>query len=280
MKLYKTLEDLKKVLMPYDVKNKCIGLVPTMGFLHKGHTSLIEKAAKENDMVVVSIFVNPTQFGPNEDYEKYPRDIKRDYELATQAGADIIFTPEVNQMYDHPKTTIQVKELTNKLCGLSRPGHFDGVTTVVAKLFNGVKPHKAYFGQKDAQQLIVIQKMVKDLNYDIEIIGCPIVRESDGLALSSRNVYLSTEERKQATILYKSLITIKDKIVNGERDAKSLKEEITRMIKSQPLAKIDYVALVDVYALENVEQIKDKVLIALAVKFGDTRLIDNIVVEV
>ncbi|MFP4698302.1 MAG: pantoate--beta-alanine ligase [Eubacteriales bacterium] len=281
MKVIKTIDELRDTIKPLKLQGKDIGFVPTMGYLHKGHCSLIEKATEENDVIVVSIFVNPTQFGPNEDFDKYPRDLERDLEMAKSSGATIIFVPDVQEIYlQNNKTYVEVKDITEKLCGLKRPGHFRGVTTVVTKLFNIVTPDKAYFGQKDAQQAIVIKKMVKDLNINIDIVVCPIIREKDGLAMSSRNVYLNTEERKQATILYKSLMEAKEKIINGERDVKKLSEYIKNRINSEPLANIEYVEIVDSETLANVFNITNEILIALAVRFGKTRLIDNLIMEV
>jgi pantoate--beta-alanine ligase len=252
-----------------------------MGFLHQGHLSLIKTAKKENDFVIVSIFVNPTQFGVGEDFEAYPRDLDNDSMLSESAGADVIFFPSISEMYPgNYQTFVEVTEITNNLCGKSRPTHFRGVTTVVNKLFNIVEPHRAYFGQKDAQQVAVIQKMVVDLNMNIEIIPCPIVREADGLAMSSRNTYLSPEQRNAALILSKSLFKVKDMINEGCIDAIQIKETITKMINKEPLAAIDYVEIVDSLSLNSISTIKGKVLIALAVKIGRTRLIDNILMEV
>ncbi|OPJ56274.1 pantoate--beta-alanine ligase [Alkalithermobacter paradoxus] len=283
MSLVKTIKELKEEIkrMSYG-KDISIGFVPTMGYLHEGHISLIKKAKLENDIVVVSVFVNPTQFGPNEDFESYPRDIERDYNLSISGGADIVFNPNVDEMYpDGASTFVNVKgDITNKLCGKSRPTHFEGVTTVVSKLFNIVKPTNAYFGQKDAQQVAVIQKMVRDLFFDINIVSCPIVREEDGLAMSSRNVYLNEEERNQALILSKSLFKARDMFLDGERDANVLRKFIIDNINTKELANIDYVDIVDAKTLENVETINSKAIIALAVKFGKTRLIDNIYLEV
>ena len=258
-----------------------VGFVPTMGYLHEGHLSLIKRAKAENDICIISIFVNPTQFGPNEDFEKYPRDFERDFTLSENAGADVVFVPEASEMYPNGfQTYIEVGELTQNLCGASRPGHFKGVTTVVAKLFNIVSAHRAYFGQKDAQQLLVLEKMVKDLNMDIEVIGCPIVREADGLAMSSRNVYLSPDERAQATIINKSLQEAKRLIKGGQRNANRLETAIRDIIAQAPLAKIDYIEIVSQDTLQSIETLEGKVLIAVAVHFGKTRLIDNFFMEV
>lgn len=281
MIIINTIKELKDIIKNYKKQNKTIGFVPTMGYLHEGHLSLIRAAKKENDFVVVSIFVNPTQFGIGEDFEAYPRDLDRDAKLSEAAGADVIFHPSISEMYPEKyQTFVEVVEITNKLCGISRPTHFKGVTTVVNKLFNIVEPDKAYFGQKDAQQVVVIQKMVKDLNMNVEIISCPIVREEDGLAMSSRNTYLNSEERKAALILSKSLFAARDMINKGCTDAMEIKEAIIKMISSEPLAVIDYVEIVDALNLNDIATLKSRVLIALAVKIGKTRLIDNIQVEV
>lgn len=281
MKIIKSIKEMKEVIAKEKANGNTIGFVPTMGYLHDGHLSLMKKAKEENDIVVVSIFVNPIQFGQGEDYEVYPRDIERDSKLAESVGVDYIFAPEVKEMY--PKgynTFVEVLGVTDKLCGASRPGHFRGVTTVVMKLFNIVTPDKAYFGQKDAQQVYVIKQMVRDLNMAVKIISCPIVREHDGLAMSSRNTYLSEEERKQALILSKSLFWAKDMINKGERNAKTLIEGIKSMINEMPLADIDYVEIIDYDTFREVEKLKGNILIALAVRIGKTRLIDNILVEV
>ncbi|USB34800.1 pantoate--beta-alanine ligase [Paenibacillus sp. YPG26] len=261
-----------------------VGFVPTMGFLHDGHASLLKQAREQNDLVVLSIFVNPIQFGPNEDLDRYPRDEQRDLALAAREGVDVVFLPSVQEMYPQPtKTKIAVSELTEELCGASRPGHFDGVTTVVGKLFHMVAPDTAYFGLKDAQQVAVIRQMVDDLNFDIKIVPCPIVRESDGLALSSRNVYLSEEEREQALILSRSLREAEDWIKsNPAVTTDEIRESLIRNIKSQPLAVIDYVdilafpSLTPVHTDAAINDLDVEILIALAVKFGTTRLIDNI----
>ncbi|MDU0330170.1 pantoate--beta-alanine ligase [Paenibacillus sp. 3LSP] len=264
-----------------------VALVPTMGYLHEGHASLLRKARAENDLVVLSIFVNPIQFGPNEDFERYPRDPEKDLALAEREGVDFVFLPTVEEMYPEPtRTHIKVDGLTDVLCGASRPGHFDGVTTVVGKLFHIVQPDRAYFGQKDAQQVAVITRMVEDLNFDIEVIPCPIVREADGLALSSRNVYLSPEERQAALVLSRSLEGARAK-AEGQTPvtAGELREEIREKISAEPLANIDYVEVSDFPELsplaedERVDAAgrQKGVLIAVAVKFGTTRLIDNVI---
>jgi pantoate--beta-alanine ligase len=249
-----------------------------MGFLHEGHKSLIVRAASENDYVVVSGFVNPTQFGPNEDFESYPRDIEKDRALCTEAGADIIFNPEPDEMYCDPLTTVSVDKITKTLCGASRPIHFDGVATVVSKLFNIVAPDRAYFGQKDAQQLIVIKKMVKDLNFDIEIVGCPIIREEDGLAKSSRNTYLNEAERKAALCLSRALNKGRSMIEMGEKSATTVKKAITDEINREPLSRIDYVEISDLETLQPTDS-TNGVLVAVAVYIGKTRLIDNFIIE-
>ena len=275
----KTVKEVREFVKDARRNGKTIGFVPTMGFLHEGHKSLIVRAAKENDVVVVSDFVNPTQFGPNEDFEAYPRDIDKDARLCEEAGADIIFNPEPDEMYSSPLTTISVDKITKGLCGKTRPIHFNGVCTVVSKLFNIVTPDRAYFGEKDAQQLIVVKKMVKDLNFDIEIIGCPIIRESDGLAKSSRNTYLNTEERSAALCLSRSLKIGKEMIENGEKEAQAVKNAIISEIEKEPLAKIDYVEIVDLDNLESTNRTDVGILCAMAVYIGKTRLIDNFIVE-
>lgn len=263
------------------LQDKRIGFVPTMGYFHEGHLALMRRAREENDFLVVSLFVNPTQFGPDEDYGRYPRDFERDKGLAEEEGVDLLFAPSVEDMYPEGYATyVEVTgRLTSSLCGVSRPGHFRGVTTVVAKLFNIVKPHRAYFGEKDAQQLRVIKRMVMDLNFDIEIVAVPTVREPDGLAMSSRNEYLSPEERKAALVLWRSLNLARSLVEAGERKADRIVSEMRRLIESEPLARIDYVEIVDSETLENVDVIEGEVLVALAVYIGTTRLIDNIVIS-
>ena len=275
--ILETIPELRKHLANWRKAQKSVGLVPTMGFLHEGHLSLIRRAKTGNDIVVVSVFVNPTQFGPNEDFESYPRNILRDTEMAMGAGADVIFYPTVSEMYPNGSSTfVEVAgNITRVLCGASRPSHFRGVTTVVNMLFNIVKPDRAYFGQKDAQQATVLMKMVKDLHMDIELIICSIVREADGLAMSSRNTYLSAEERKQAVVLSKALEKGKEAFSKGERNVDSLIEIITNKINEMPLAAIDYVSIYDYPSLETIEIIDNNALAAVAVKFGKTRLIDN-----
>ena len=274
----KTIDEIRNAVKTAKKQGKTVGFVPTMGFLHEGHKSLIVRAVSENDYVVVSDFVNPTQFGPNEDFESYPRDIEKDRALCTEAGADIIFNPEPAEMYCDPLTTVSVDKITKTLCGASRPIHFDGVTTVVSKLFNIVAPDRAYFGQKDAQQLIVIKKMVKDLNFDIEIVGCPIIREEDGLAKSSRNTYLNEAERKAALCLSRALNKGRSMIEMGEKSAKTVKKVITDEINREPLARIDYVEISDLETLQPADS-TNGVLAAVAVYIGKTRLIDNFIIE-
>ncbi|WP_145408866.1 pantoate--beta-alanine ligase [Paenibacillus xylanexedens] len=260
-----------------------VGFVPTMGYLHEGHASLMRAAKEQSDIVVLSIFVNPIQFGPNEDFDSYPRDEARDVETARLQGVDIVFIPSVNEMYPEPtQTTVSVSQLTDRLCGASRPGHFDGVTTVVSKLFNIVQPQRAFFGMKDAQQVAVIQQMVNDLNMAVEIVPCPIVRESDGLALSSRNVYLSAEQREQALVLSQALRSAQETIdTSPSVTAADIRVMLRRVIQASPLAVIDYAeiqAFPSLQPLADHEKVygREDVLIALAVKFGKTRLIDNI----
>lgn len=276
MQIIKTIDELRPIVKSWKKEGLSVGLVPTMGYLHDGHKSLIVRAASENDRVVVSDFVNPTQFGVGEDLDSYPRDIDRDAAVCEEAGADVIFHPEPEEMYFPDSCTfVDMDKLTKGLCGKTRPTHFRGVCTVVSKLFLIVAPDKAYFGQKDAQQLAVIRRMVRDLNFDIEIVGCPIVREKDGLAMSSRNTYLSKEEREAALILHKSLMLGKGMMEQGERDASKIKAAIVKNIETEPLARIDYVEIVDAETLENAEAIKGSVLTAMAVYIGRTRLIDN-----
>lgn len=276
MEIVKTVEEVRAQVKQWRAEGLSVGLVPTMGYLHKGHRSLIERAVQENDRVVVSVFVNPIQFGPKEDLASYPRDLERDKALCKSAGADLIFHPTPDDMYTKNFSTfIDMDTMTKGLCGKTRPIHFRGVCTVVGKLFNIVQPDRAYFGEKDAQQLAVIRHMVEDLNFNLEVVGCPIIREDDGLAKSSRNTYLSPEERKAATILYKGLEKGRELFEAGERDAEVIKQAVTEVIESEPLAKIDYVEIVDWKTLDPVKKIFDSVLNAVAVYIGKTRLIDN-----
>lgn len=258
-------------------EGKSIGLVPTMGSLHDGHLSLVKVAKKHTDVVVLSIFVNPMQFGPKEDYERYPRDLKHDEEMASEAGVDVIFYPSMKEMYPEGYATyVNVEKLTNNLCGVSRPGHFRGVATVVTKLFNIVKPEVAYFGQKDMQQALMIKKMAADLNMDTEVKITPIVREKDGLAMSSRNMYLSGTDRKDATVIYQALKNAEALIKSGERDAGKIVKVVEDMIRSKQSARIEYVKVVDIKELKDMKMISGEVMVATAVFFGNTRLIDNI----
>ena len=276
MKILKTVHDVRKLVNQWKKEGKTIGLVPTMGYLHEGHLSLIEKCKKENDKVIVSIFVNPTQFGENEDLTSYPKDIKRDSSLCENLGVDLIFNPDASEMYQDPCTFVNIESLSNHLCGKSRPIHFRGVCTVVSKLFIIINPDNAYFGQKDAQQLAIIKKMVKDLNFDINIVGCPIVREEDGLAKSSRNVYLNPKERKAALCLSKA-INVGKNLANTETNADKIKSEMRKIIEAEPLAKIDYIEIVDNDTMQPVSKMKENTLAAMAVFIGKTRLIDNFI---
>jgi len=282
MQVFDRIINMKKYVAEQKKQGKTVGFVPTMGFLHEGHASLIKKSASENDITIISIFVNPTQFGVNEDFSSYPRNFERDYELAEGAGAVALFYPEAKEMYPNGFSTyVSVENLTVRLCGTSRPAHFKGVTTVVLKLFNIVSPNRAYFGQKDAQQLAVIKRMTADLNLDISIVSCPIIREENGLAKSSRNVYLSDEEKSQAIALFNSLNFAKDYIEQGEKSTMSLKKQITKQIQDNaPLAKVDYVEIVDADNITELAYIEGRVLIALAVHFPSARLIDNIIINI
>ena len=278
MKIVKTISEIRDIVKEWRKAEYSIGLVPTMGYLHAGHGSLIEQSVKNNDKTVVSIFVNPTQFGPNEDLEKYPRDIKRDSELVASLGGDIIFNPEPEEMYKkNNATTIKVEGLSQKLCGITRPIHFAGVCQVVSKLFNIVTPDNAYFGLKDFQQYVIINKMVDDLNFPVKINPCAIVREESGLALSSRNVYLTDDERKSALSLNQSLNYAKSLISSGEKRASFIIDEITKIINNVPYSKIDYVKIVDIDTLDDIDIIDKKYAVLLAVYIVKTRLIDNFV---
>lgn len=280
MKIVNTINEVREAVKAWHKQGLTVGLVPTMGYLHEGHASLIARASKENDRVVVSDFVNPIQFAPNEDLASYPRDIDRDAKVCEENGADIIFHPTPEEMYHKDFSTfVDITGPSEELCGKSRPIHFRGVCTVVSKLFLIASPDKAYFGQKDAQQLAVIKRMVRDLNFDIEIVGCPIIREADGLAKSSRNTYLSPEERKAAVILHKALEKGKELVLNGEKSAKAVIDTVTQIINSEPLAKIDYVQVVDFPNIKVVEDINGDILTAVAVYIGKTRLIDNFIIE-
>ncbi len=278
MRIIYEQKEMQGIADKYRNWDKTIGFVATMGYLHEGHLSLIREAKKDNDVVFVSIFVNPTQFSPDEDLDKYPRDFKRDEEMLKKEGVDFLFYPTVETMY--PKnfqTYINVEELTKVLEGQSRPTHFRGVTTIVAKLFNITKPHKAYFGQKDAQQLIVIKRMVEDLNIDIEIVGMPIVRENDGLAMSSRNKYLSDKEREQAVCLHQALEKAKEMIDAGNYDVQKIKQEMEKVIYNYSIPKIDYISISNLTTLQELSQVEpSNTLISMAVFIGKTRLIDNL----
>jgi pantoate--beta-alanine ligase len=284
MIIFHTIREIREYVREQRKQGLTVGLVPSMGYLHEGHLSLVREAKAHCDIAVMSIFVNPLQFGPNEDFDAYPRDLKRDAQLAGSAGIDAIFAPDVNEMYPTGNgkslTYVDVEKVTEMLCGASRPGHFRGVTTVVSKLFNIVQPDKAFFGLKDAQQVVVIKQMVNDLNLPVEIVPCPIIRERDGLALSSRNVFLNEEERSQALVLSRSLQEAQRLFQAGERDAGSLMRMATKRIESQPLAKIDYVQIVSMRDLSPVtDLIEGEALMALAVRVGKTRLIDNTVLK-
>ncbi len=271
-----SIKETRNQVKEWKAQGLSVALVPTMGYLHEGHRSLIDRARKENDKVVVSIFVNPMQFGPNEDLDAYPRDLERDSKICEDGGVDLIFHPEVEEMYGPDFCGyVDMHTLPEKLCGASRPVHFRGVQTVVTKLFHIIPAHNAYFGQKDAQQLAIIRRMVIDLDFDIEIIGCPIIREDDGLAKSSRNTYLSEEERRQAVILNQSLDLAMQAIESGETDAIKVKQIITDKLNTCPLAKIDYVEVTSFDTIQPIEKVQGAVLIAIAVYIGTTRLIDN-----
>lgn len=276
MKLVKTIKEVRETVKEWKKIGLTVGFVPTMGYLHEGHASLIDASVRDCDKTVVSIFVNPMQFAPNEDLASYPRDIQHDSILCDAHGADLIFNPEPEEMYDEGFSSyVDMSVLTEDLCGISRPIHFRGVCTVVSKLFNIVTPDNAYFGEKDAQQLAVIKHMVHDLNMDINVIGCPIVRENDGLARSSRNTYLSPEERQAALILSKTIRLGKEMVKNGERDVKTILDAMKANIETEPLARIDYVKIVDSLTIKPVEKIEKPILCAMAVYIGKTRLIDN-----
>lgn len=280
MEILTKIEQVRAKVQEWKRAGNSVGFVPTMGYLHEGHKSLIDAARKENDRVVVSIFVNPMQFGPNEDLASYPRDLDKDAALCKAAGVDLIFHPEPEEMYAPGFCSyVDMDGLTAELCGKSRPVHFRGVQTVVLKLFHIVTPDRAYFGQKDAQQLAVVKRMVRDLNVGTKIIGCPIVREADGLAKSSRNTYLNEEERKAALVLSRSLNIGRALIESGEKDAAAVKQAVTQEIEKEPMARIDYVDVVDFETITPVNTICGSVLVAIAVFIGRTRLIDNFIVE-
>jgi pantoate--beta-alanine ligase len=280
MKVIRTVGRMRRLSDQIRKRGRLIGFVPTLGALHAGHLSLIQAAKKKADLVVVSIFINPTQFGPAEDFRQYPRDLKRDQEKCKKAGVDILFAPSISQMYSKGHATfVTTARLTEVLCGPFRPGHFRGVTTVVTQLFNIIKPHLAFFGQKDYQQAVVIQQMAKDLHLDVKIVILPIVREPDGLAMSSRNAYLSPKERTAARILYRALVTGREMILEGERNPLKIQSHLKALIQEEPLARIEYLTICHPKTLQEVEKVKDKTLIALAVWIGKTRLIDNILIK-
>ncbi|MBL8062148.1 MAG: pantoate--beta-alanine ligase [Anaerolineales bacterium] len=275
MDIISSLSDLRAARLSFE---GTVGLVPTMGYLHEGHLSLVSRARAENEHVIVTIFVNPTQFGANEDLSKYPRDLDRDLSLLRPLGVDVVWTPSAEMMYPPGyQTWVEVEALTHPLEGSMRPGHFKGVTTIVAKLFNATQPHKAYFGQKDAQQVAVIRRMVVDLNFPLEVIVCPTQREADGLAMSSRNKYLNEAERKAATVLFRALRAAKELYEAGERDAEILRIKMKEVLEMEPLAKMQYVSCADYDSLEELDVLKGRALLSMAVFLGKTRLIDNFV---
>jgi pantoate--beta-alanine ligase len=277
MQIIKTLAELRQVRQGLQGS---VGFVPTMGYLHEGHLSLVRRSRSENEHTFASIFVNPTQFGPSEDFDRYPRDYPRDFALLEGVKTDYVFLPEPKEMYPAGfNTWVDVLKVTERLEGAVRPGHFRGVATVVTKLFNIVQPHHAYFGQKDAQQCVVIRKMAVDLNMDLEVVICPTVREADGLAMSSRNVYLSKEERAQAPVIYLSLQKAREMWLAGERDAVRLRQAMTDLISQKPLGKIEYISLASALGLEELEKAEPPAVISTVVKFGKTRLLDNILLE-
>ncbi len=279
MKVVTTIEEVRNEVKAWKRAGQTVGLVPTMGYLHEGHQSLMKHARKDCDKVVVSVFVNPMQFGPNEDLDSYPRDMERDQAVCNEAGVDLIFHPDPSEMYhDDFSSFVDMNTLTGNLCGKTRPIHFRGVCTVVSKLFHIVTPDKAYFGQKDAQQLAVIRHMVEDLNEDIEIVGCPIIREEDGLAKSSRNTYLNPDERKAALCLSRAIFAGEKLAKAGETDAAVIRKTMVDIIEAEPLAQIDYVQIVDFKTLKDVELVQGTTLAAMAVYIGKTRLIDNFII--
>jgi len=281
MRIISSVKEIREAVRTYREKECKIGFVPTMGYFHEGHISLIKTSLLNNDITIASIFVNPTQFGEIEDYDRYPRNMERDIGIARDNDVDIIFKPSVEEIYpDGFKTKVIVKELTEKLCGKYRPGHFDGVCTIVLKLLNIIRPDNAYFGQKDAQQFIVIRRMVKDLNIDANIVVCPIIREKDGLAMSSRNIYLKSEERKASVLISRALFEAENKIKDGERDVTEIIREIKNILDKSALIKPQYIEAVDTDTLENISVIKGRILLAIAAYVGNVRLIDNIIMEV
>jgi len=277
MKIIETIAEMRRIRRKLP---EPVGFVPTMGYLHEGHLVLARRAKAENASAVVSIFVNPTQFGPSEDFKRYPRDPERDLKMLRKERVDVVFMPSVTEMYPlNYDTWVEVDKLTRPLEGASRPGHFRGVTTVVAKLFNIVEPHKAYFGQKDAQQLLVIKKMVADLNMNLGVIAVPTVREPDGLAMSSRNTYLNPKERKQSAVLYQSLVLAQKLWAGGVKDAERIRQEMTELIQKEPLAQIEYISIANTETLEELSTVIAPALVSMVVRFGKTRLIDNVVLE-
>ena len=281
MKIVENVQELQNIIKEAKRNESVVGFVPTMGFLHEGHLSLVDQAQKECDLVVMSIFVNPLQFGPNEDFDRYPRNFERDSRLARNAGVNILFYPNVKEMYPTESAMkVIVHEGVSVLCGKSRPGHFDGVATVVLKLFNIVTPDRAYFGMKDAQQVAVIEKMIRDFNLQVSLIGCPTLREEDGLAKSSRNVNLTDVERKEAVSIYNSLQLAKKLIAQWERKTERIKEEMTTFLETNSSGTIDYIELLTYPELNHLEQLEGKVIIAIAQQYSKARLIDNIVLEI
>ncbi|MCL6632640.1 MAG: pantoate--beta-alanine ligase [Alicyclobacillus herbarius] len=281
MQTIETIADMRTIVANAKRQGKSVGLVPTMGYLHEGHLRLVDTARRENDLVVVSIFVNPLQFGPNEDFARYPRDTERDKTLLAEHQCDVVFLPSVEEMYPRPlETVIELPRMSETLCGRSRPGHFRGVATVVSKLFHIVQPDKAYFGKKDAQQAAIIARMVDDLNIPVEIVTVPIVREADGLAKSSRNVYLTAEERPHATVLYRALMEAKAKIEAGERCADKIRQMVQARISAEPGVTLDYAEIVSLTDLKPIERLSGRVLLAVAAYVGKTRLIDNLQMDV
>jgi pantoate--beta-alanine ligase len=281
MEVIQTIKEMKELASQNRGTGKIIAFVPTMGCFHEGHLSLMREGRRRGDLLVVSLFVNPTQFSPNEDFKNYPRDFERDRKMAEEVGVDIFFTPETEEMYppDH-QTIVRVEKVTQNLCGRSRPTHFQGVTTVVLMLFEIVMPHVAIFGEKDYQQLVTIQQMVKNLHKSVEVVGMPTIRESDGLAMSSRNTYLQPEEREAALSLYRSLQKARELLQKGERKADQILQEVKGILQSEPLVRIDYIQICDAHTLRDVNQIEGDVVVALAAHLGKTRLIDNLVFRI
>jgi len=278
MKLITDIKEMQRVSEGARRAGKTIAFVPTMGYLHEGHLSLLKEGRKRGDLLVMSIFVNPTQFGPGEDYEAYPRDMERDIKMVEDVGVDIVFSPDASVMYPQGfQTYVVVEELTKGLCGAFRPGHFRGVATIVLKLFNIVRPSIAIFGEKDFQQLVMVRRMVEDLNMDIEIIGMPTVREGDGLAMSSRNSYLNPAERKAAQAIYKALLKGREAFGVGIKDSETILKEVRKVIEGEPLVMIDYIKLCNLDTLEDIDMVEGKALLAIAVRIGKARLIDNLI---